>query len=268
MTAILEARHLRKRFGGNEAVKDVSFTVNEGECVVLAGDNGAGKSTVIKMISGVYSPTGGEVHFQDQRLTGQTPNAIREAGIETIYQDLALADNLDPGLNLYLGREATRRILGIPFVARKEMRETAKKVLSSLGIVIPDPSSPVRDLSGGQRQAIAIARAIHWKAKARHYGRTDSRTGRSGTARGHGTDRTSEVPGRWDHSDLTQPARHIRCSRPHHCARTRRGCGRAASIGHKRRRGCEDDDGSDNLTSPHVEQAGFLVGRPYGVGPD
>ena len=165
MTAILEARHLRKRFGGNEAVKDVSFTVNEGECVVLAGDNGAGKSTVIKMISGVYSPTGGEVHFQDQRLTGQTPNAIREAGIETIYQDLALADNLDPGLNLYLGREATRRILGIPFVARKEMRETAKKVLSSLGIVIPDPSSPVRDLSGGQRQAIAIARAIHWKAK-------------------------------------------------------------------------------------------------------
>ena len=165
MTTILEARNLNKRFGGNEAVRDVSFTVDAGECVVLAGDNGAGKSTIIKMISGVYTPTSGEVSFQGQRLTGQTPNAVRETGIETIYQDLALADNLDPGLNLYLGREATRRILGIPFVARHEMRERAKEVLKSLGISIPDPTSPVRDLSGGQRQAIAIARAIHWHAK-------------------------------------------------------------------------------------------------------
>ena len=165
MTALLQSRNLSKHFGGNEAVKDVSFDVNAGECVVLAGDNGAGKSTVIKMISGVYAPSGGEVSFQDQRLTGQTPNAIRQIGIETIYQDLALADNLDPGLNLYLGREVTRRIMGIPFVDRREMREKATEVLKSLGIVIPDSSSAVRDLSGGQRQAIAIARAIHWKAK-------------------------------------------------------------------------------------------------------
>jgi simple sugar transport system ATP-binding protein len=165
MTALLEARGLRKRFGGNEAVKDVSFDVHEGECVVLAGDNGAGKSTVIKMISGVYTPTGGAVHFNGERLTGQSPNAVRESGIETIYQDLALADNLDPGLNLYLGREATRRIFGIPFVARRKMRERASEVLKGLGIVIPDPRAPVRDLSGGQRQAIAIARAIHWQAK-------------------------------------------------------------------------------------------------------
>ena len=165
MTAILEARGLKKRFGGNEAVKSVNFSVNPGECVVLAGDNGAGKSTVIKMISGVYTPTEGEVHFNGRLLTGQTPNAVRAAGIETIYQDLALADNLDPGLNLYLGREATRRILGIPFVDRKQMRQKAVEVLKGLGIVIPDPSAPVRDLSGGQRQAIAIARAIYWQAK-------------------------------------------------------------------------------------------------------
>lgn len=165
MKVILEARGLKKRFGGNEAVKDVSFDVHAGECVVLAGDNGAGKSTVIKMISGVYEPTGGEVRFNGELLTGQTPQAVRAAGIETIYQDLALADNLDPGLNLYLGRETTKRILGIPFVARKEMRERAVEVLKGLGIVIPDPSAPVRDLSGGQRQAIAIARAIHWQAK-------------------------------------------------------------------------------------------------------
>lgn len=165
MTVLLEAHGLKKRFGGNEAVKDVSFDVNEGECVVLAGDNGAGKSTVIKIISGVYAPTAGEVYFNGQLLTGQSPNAVREAGIETIYQDLALADNLDPGLNLYLGREATRRIFGISFVARREMRERASEVLKGLGIVIPDPTAPVRDLSGGQRQAIAIARAIHWQAK-------------------------------------------------------------------------------------------------------
>lgn len=165
MTVILQAKGLKKRFGGNEAVSDVSFSVNAGECVVLAGDNGAGKSTVIKMISGVHNPTAGEVDFMGERLTGKSPEAIRSAGIETIYQDLALADNLDPGLNLYLGREKMRRVLGLPVLDRAEMRNNAIEVLKGLGIVIPDPRSPVRELSGGQRQAIAIARAIHWQAK-------------------------------------------------------------------------------------------------------
>ncbi|MCR9238765.1 MAG: ATP-binding cassette domain-containing protein [Alphaproteobacteria bacterium] len=165
MTTILKVDGLKKRFGGNEAVSNVSFDVNEGECVVLAGDNGAGKSTVIKMISGVYQPTAGQVHFNDTVLTGKSPEAVRSLGIETIYQDLALADNLDPGLNLYLGREKTRRILGISFLDRKEMQRNAVEVMKSLGIVVPDPSAPVREMSGGQRQAIAIARAIHWQAK-------------------------------------------------------------------------------------------------------
>ena len=165
MEPLLQVVGLRKRFGGNEAVSNVSFDVYAGECVVLAGDNGAGKSTVIKMISGVHTPTEGEVRFLGRTLTGQPPEAVRSAGIETIYQDLALADNLDPGLNLYLGREVTRRFLGLPFLDRAEMRRNAVSVLKGLGIVIPDPSSPVRDLSGGQRQAIAIARAVHWDAK-------------------------------------------------------------------------------------------------------
>lgn len=165
MTAILTAENLNKRFGGNEAVKNVSFEVNAGECIVLAGDNGAGKSTVIKMISGVYQPTSGIVRFDGGVLTGQSPESVRSAGIETIYQDLALADNLDPGLNLYLGREKTRSVMGIPFLDRKAMQEDAVEVLKSLGIVVPDPSAPVREMSGGQRQAIAIARAIHWQAK-------------------------------------------------------------------------------------------------------
>lgn len=165
MTTILKVDGLKKRFGGNEAVSNVSFDVNAGECVVLAGDNGAGKSTVIKMISGVYQPTAGQVHFSDTVLTGKSPEAVRSLGIETIYQDLALADNLDPGLNLYLGREKTRRIMGISFLDRKEMQRNAVEVMKSLGIVVPDPSAPVREMSGGQRQAIAIARAIHWQAK-------------------------------------------------------------------------------------------------------
>lgn len=165
MTAILKAEHLNKRFGGNEAVKDVSFDVHPGECVVLAGDNGAGKSTVIKMVSGVYNPTGGQVYFDGDLLTGKSPEGVRSAGIETIYQDLALADNLDPGLNLYLGREKMTKILGIPMLDRKTMRNDAVDVMKSLGIVVPDPTAPVREMSGGQRQAIAIARAIHWQAK-------------------------------------------------------------------------------------------------------
>lgn len=165
MTALLQVRGLKKRFGGIEAVSNVTFDVNAGECVVLAGDNGAGKSTVIKMISGVHIPTEGTVEFDGALLTGRSPEAVRSAGIETIYQDLALADNLDPGLNLYLGRERTRRIFGLPFLDRAEMRRNAVEVLRNLGIVIPDPSAPVRELSGGQRQAIAIARAVHWQAR-------------------------------------------------------------------------------------------------------
>lgn len=165
MTVLLKAEHLNKRFGGNEAVKDVSFEVRAGECVVLAGDNGAGKSTVIKMISGVYQPTGGNVYFDDALLTGKSAEAVRAAGIETIYQDLALADNLDPGLNLYLGRERMKRVFGVPVLDRKTMRRDAVEVLKGLGIVVPDPTAAVREMSGGQRQAIAIARAIHWQAR-------------------------------------------------------------------------------------------------------
>ncbi len=162
---LLIAENLSKRFGGVEAVKDVSFSVYPGECVVLAGDNGAGKSTVIKMLSGVYEPSGGRATFQGKVITGRPPAEVRDAGIETIYQDLALADNLDVGLNLYLGREKTKRIAGIPIVDRKGMRVEAAKVLERLGIVVPDAALPVHNLSGGQRQAIAIARAIHWKAR-------------------------------------------------------------------------------------------------------
>ena len=162
---ILEAKGLNKRFGGNHAVRDVSLHVMPGEVVALAGDNGAGKSTVIKMISGVYKPDGGEVRYQGERVDQLTPREIRDRGIETIYQDLALADNLDAGTNLFLGREKLRHFLGLPFLDRKTMRSEAEKALKALGIVVRDLDAPVRTLSGGQRQALAIGRAVYWQAR-------------------------------------------------------------------------------------------------------
>lgn len=162
---ILEAAGLNKKFGGIHAVQGVSLHVMPGEVVALAGDNGAGKSTVIKMIAGVYKPDGGEVRYQGSRVDQLTPREIRDQGIETIYQDLALADNLDAGTNLFLGREKVKHFLGFPYLDRKTMRSEAEKALKALGIVVRDLDAPVRTLSGGQRQALAIGRAVYWQAK-------------------------------------------------------------------------------------------------------
>jgi ABC-type sugar transport system ATPase subunit len=162
---LLEARHLDKSFGGIHAVRDVSIEVMPGEVLALAGDNGAGKSTLIKMISGVYQPDAGEIRYRGERVDHLSPREIRERGIETIYQDLALADNLDVGVNLFLGRERMRRVLGLPCLDRRTMREEAAATLKGLGIVVHDLDAPVRDLSGGQRQAIAIGRALYWQAR-------------------------------------------------------------------------------------------------------
>lgn len=109
MTALLEVQDVHKRFGGTYATRGVSLTLHEGEVLALAGDNGAGKSTLIKMVSGVHQPDSGEVLYKGGSLRGRTPQEVREAGIETIYQDLSLADNLDVGINLFLGRERERR---------------------------------------------------------------------------------------------------------------------------------------------------------------
>ena len=166
MTALLEVQDVHKRFGGTYATRGVSLTVNEGEVLALAGDNGAGKSTLIKMVSGVHQPDSGAVLYKGGSLRGRTPQEVREAGIETIYQDLALADNLDVGINLFLGRERQQKFLGIlPRLDRTFMRAEAKKALADLGIVVQEPNRPVRDLSGGQRQSIAIGRAVYWQAK-------------------------------------------------------------------------------------------------------
>jgi ABC-type sugar transport system ATPase subunit len=133
--------------------------------LALAGDNGAGKSTLIKIISGVHHPDEGKIWYNGAEVAFENPQKAREQGIETIYQDLALADNLDVGANVFLGREPMKRVLGLPVLDRKKMRAEAADALRVLDIRINRFDLPLRSMSGGQRQAVAIGRAIHWNAK-------------------------------------------------------------------------------------------------------
>jgi ABC-type sugar transport system ATPase subunit len=162
---LLETRSISKRFGGVHALDGVDFRVEPGEVVALAGDNGAGKSTLIKIISGVFPPTSGEIRFDGAPVSFANPHEARARGIETIYQDLALADNLDVGANVFLGREPMRRVFGLPVIDRRRMRAEAAAALETLEIGLDRLDRPVRALSGGQRQCVAIGRAIHWKAR-------------------------------------------------------------------------------------------------------
>jgi ABC-type sugar transport system ATPase subunit len=163
---ILQVKDISKRFGGLVAVDQVSLEVHSGEVVGLLGDNGAGKSTLIKMISGVYQPDGGEVFFNGSVVHFSTPLEARTLGIETIYQDLALCENLDATANIFLGREPMRRRLGIfRTIDRGLMLAESRQVLEQLDIEIPNLRRPIRQMSGGQRQAVSIARAVYWNAR-------------------------------------------------------------------------------------------------------
>ena len=163
---LLEVRNLSKRFGAVQALADFSMTVSAGEVVALAGDNGAGKTTLIKAVSGVYQPTGGEILLKGQPVTFATPQDAREKGIETIYQDLALADNLSIGANIFLGREPMRKAFGfLPVLDRKAMAEAARITMAKLDFHVSRLDAPVSNFSGGQRQAVAIGRAVYWNAQ-------------------------------------------------------------------------------------------------------
>ncbi len=162
---VLEVRGLSKRFGGVHALEKVDFALRAGEVVALAGDNGAGKSTFTKLISGVFQPSEGEIRYRGQPVSFDGPQAARAQGIETIYQDLALADNLDIGGNVFLGRELKTRFLGLPWIERRRMREEAAKAVAVVDVHLLRLERPVRALCGGQRQAVAIGRAIYWDAR-------------------------------------------------------------------------------------------------------
>ncbi len=163
---ILQVKDLSKHFGGLVAVDRVSLDIHPGEVVGLLGDNGAGKSTLIKMISGVYQPSSGQILLDGEPASFVTPLEARRRGIETIYQDLALCENLDASANIFLGRERMRRQLGVfKVLDRPYMLNEASQVLDQLDIRIPDLRHPIRQLSGGQRQAVSIARAVYWNAR-------------------------------------------------------------------------------------------------------
>jgi ABC-type sugar transport system ATPase subunit len=165
---VLTVRHAQKRFGAVHALKDVSLDAYSGEVLALLGDNGAGKSTLVKCISGVYALDEGEIRLDGQSVSLQSPGAARRAGIETVYQDLALFDNLTPAQNFYCGRE-----IGFPqwlpqgmrLLRGRVMDREAASVLDRLKVKLPKFDAPVALMSGGQRQAIAVARATVFARK-------------------------------------------------------------------------------------------------------
>ncbi|GAB4518163.1 MAG: ATP-binding cassette domain-containing protein [Anaerolineae bacterium] len=168
MTPLLAVENIKKSFGAVEALKGISFHLNHGEIIALVGDNGAGKSTLVKIISGVYQPTSGQFSLDGVPCHFRTPSDALNAGIETVYQHLALIEQLDVADNVFLGRETTRwgwmgRMLGI--LDRAQMRKQTAGALDELHIKIPAPTLTVRRMSGGQRQAVAIGRAITWGRK-------------------------------------------------------------------------------------------------------
>jgi D-xylose transport system ATP-binding protein len=159
---ILEIRGLNKSFGPVHVLRDVDFTVNAGEVVALVGDNGAGKSTLVKCIAGINTIDSGTVLFEGKPVTLNDPRAAAALGIEFVYQDLALADNLDITQNMFLGRE----IRHFGFLSDGQMERKARETLTSLSVrTVSSVRQSVASLSGGQRQTVAIAKAVLWNSK-------------------------------------------------------------------------------------------------------
>ncbi|KAB2866391.1 MAG: sugar ABC transporter ATP-binding protein [Bauldia sp.] len=162
---LLRLENIRKNFGAIEALRDVSFDVWRGEVVALLGDNGAGKSTLVKIIAGGMPASAGRVTFDGEERHFASPAEAKAAGIETVYQDLSLCTNVDVVANFFMGRELTRRVLGIPVLREKEMEAETAKAISAGGTNIPSLRAKVENLSGGQRQAIELNRFVHWGGK-------------------------------------------------------------------------------------------------------
>lgn len=164
---LYEARGVTKRYGSVIALDNASFSVAAGEVVGLVGDNGAGKSTLVKVLSGAHRPDSGETYLEGQRVEWGSPHDALENGIETLYQDSSLAPDLTVSGNVFLGREMlTPGFWGkFGFLANKSMDERARQELEKVGIAVPSSSRSVAKLSGGQRQAVAIGRAVTWASK-------------------------------------------------------------------------------------------------------
>lgn len=162
---LLQARSITKRFGALQALADVDVDIHAGEVLAILGDNGAGKSTFIKILSGAYEPSAGAVLLDGAPVSFASPQDAADVGIATIFQELALSENLSIAENVFLGRELVRRVLGVPFLKRQAMKQKVTELLHSLEAHISDPEAAVGSLSGGQRQAVAISRALNLNAR-------------------------------------------------------------------------------------------------------
>jgi D-xylose transport system ATP-binding protein len=164
---IISLRGITKHFGGVYAIRDVDLDIYCGEILALIGDNGAGKSTLIKVISGAYGADAGEILIDGRRARIESPRDAKRYNIETIYQDLALMDNLDIAPNIFIGREILRQGVGRLFkiLDYGRMVEETRKILDRLNVKIPDLKKRVFFLSGGQRQSVAISKAIYFNAR-------------------------------------------------------------------------------------------------------
>jgi D-xylose transport system ATP-binding protein len=159
---LLEVRDVDKNFGAVRALSGASLRLARGEITALVGDNGAGKSTLVRCITGVHRPDGGAIRFNGEEVHFHAPEDARALGIETVYQDLALVEDLAVWQNLFLNREITRGFGPIRVLDKRAMISSAEQTLSRLAVNVPSVRSTVRRMSGGQRQSIAISRAISW----------------------------------------------------------------------------------------------------------
>jgi ABC-type sugar transport system ATPase subunit len=164
-TPLLQARSITKRFGALQALADVDVDIHAGEVVTILGDNGAGKSTFITILSGAYEPSAGTLLLDGAPVSFASPQDAADVGIATIFQELALSENLSIAENVFLGRELVRRVLGVPFLKRQAMKQKVAELLNTLEAHISDPEAAVGSLSGGQRQAVAISRALNLNAR-------------------------------------------------------------------------------------------------------
>ena len=162
---VLEAKNISKYFGTITALENVNLTVRQGECLGVVGDNGAGKSTFMKVLSGLYKPSSGSLFFDGNKEILNSPKDSQNLGLEMVYQDLALAGNLPIGENIFLGREPTKNFGFLKLLDYKKIKELSEAHLDKLKIHVKSAEQKVEELSGGQRQAIAIARATAFNSK-------------------------------------------------------------------------------------------------------
>ena len=162
---VLEAKNISKYFGTITALENVNLTVRQGECLGVVGDNGAGKSTFMKVLSGLYKPSSGSLFFDGNKEILNSPTDSQNLGLEMVYQDLALAGNLPIGENIFLGREPTKNFGFLKLLDYKKIKELSEAHLDKLKIHVKSAEQKVEELSGGQRQAIAIARATAFNSK-------------------------------------------------------------------------------------------------------